>query len=169
MPITNDWLDYMIACTHFSKVGAVGAQLLYPTGSIQHGGVALGLRGTADHMYRNFPYNSGAALGSANWTREVSAVTAACILIPRIIFEEVAGFDDNYSTAYQDVDLCLKISQAGYSVVQSQSSILVHHESASRGSEYDFQDRNRFLQKWMVNFKGDPFVIEDLFTSSSRI
>jgi O-antigen biosynthesis protein len=169
LPITNDWLEHMIACAHFSKVGAVGAQLLYPTGNIQHGGVSLGLRGTADHMYRNLPYNSGSILGSASWTREVSAVTAACILIPRIIFEEVFGFDERYSTAYQDVDLCLKISQAGYSVVQSQSSILLHHESASRGSEYDFQDRNRFLQKWMVNFKRDPFVIEDLFGSSSRI
>jgi glycosyltransferase involved in cell wall biosynthesis len=169
LPLTNDWLEHMIACAHFSKVGAVGAQLLYPTGNIQHGGIALGLRGTADHMYRNLPYNSAATLGSAYWTREVSAVTAACILIPRIIFEEVAGFDESYSTAYQDVDICLKISQAGYSIVQSQSSILLHYESASRGSEYDIADRNRFIQKWMVNFKRDPFVIEDLFSSSSRI
>jgi hypothetical protein len=169
LPLTSDWLEYMIAYAHFSRVGAVGAQLLYPSGSIQHGGVALGLRGTADHMYRNFPYNSSAAHGSANWTREVSAVTAACVLIPRNVFEEVGGFNESYTTAYQDVDLCLKISRAGYSIVQSQNSILLHHESASRGSTYDIQDRNRFLQKWMINFHRDPYSIEDLFVSSNRL
>jgi glycosyltransferase involved in cell wall biosynthesis len=153
LPLCDDWIDYMISLAKFPKVGAVGARLIYPNGRIQHGGITLGLRGTADHTHRH----ESASMELIS--REVSAATGACLLVRQNIFEMVRGFDENYNIAYQDVDLCLNIAKAGFSTVQSQNSTLLHHESLSRGDEYDLKDRNRFIQKWMRDFDRDPFSL----------
>ena len=94
-------------------VGAVGPLLLYPNGTVQHAGVVLGMRGTADHVMRGFPGDADGYAGSLSCTREVSAVTAACMLVHRELFAELGGFDEHFATHYQDVDLCLRIRRSG--------------------------------------------------------
>jgi GT2 family glycosyltransferase len=168
LPLTSDWLDHMLAVSNFNNTGAIGAKLLYPNGTIQHGGVALGPRGTADHMYRFQPQNSDFALGSSSWTREVSAVTAACMLIKRSVFESIGGFSEEYEIAYQDVDLCLRIAKLGLSNVQAQNAILMHIESASRGPDYSIRDRDVFVGNWMMDFDRDGFDISDFYSSTSN-
>jgi GT2 family glycosyltransferase len=166
--LTHNTLEKMQAMLNSRGISIVGAKLLHPNGQIQHGGVAMGIRGTADHMYRNWRYDDGSAHGSAHWTREVSAVTGACLMIKKEIFVSVGGFNESYQTHYQDVDLCLKVSKEFGSIIQMQDVYLVHRESASRGPNYDFADRSLLLSSWNNNDSKDPYVIRSISDSSSE-
>jgi GT2 family glycosyltransferase len=153
-----DWIEHMRYYAEQPDVGAVGAMLLYPDQSTQHVGVVLGCRGTADHVLRGAPYDSDGYAGSISCAREVSAVTAACLMVRRSTFLDAGGFNEHYFTAYQDVDLCLKLRTLGKRNIYTPGAILYHHESATRGGYYDLVDRNLLLDLWEPTIeRGDPY------------
>lgn len=157
--IDTDWLRKMSMHFEDERVGAVGATLLYPNRSVQHAGVILGPRGTADHVMRGFEEWADGYAGSLAVSREVSAVTAACMMLPLDLFKQVGGFSTDFAKHYQDVDLCLKIREKGLRLVQSANARLIHHESLSRKSDgYDLGDRAILIDRWRewIN-EGDPY------------
>lgn len=129
------WLEAMLDLAMRRDVGAVGATLLYPNGRVQHAGVAVGLMGTAEHLYKTLPFRPDAPgfLCGLHATRSVSAVTGACLLIPAAVFEEVGGFDEDLPVGFNDTDLCLRIGATGRRVLVSAEAVLLHDESVSRG------------------------------------
>lgn len=156
--VDPDWLLTLLAHHSLPNVGAVGPILIYPHGEVQHAGVAIGARGTADHILRNASPMCDGYAGSLPCAREVSAVTAACMMMPRDLFKELGGYSEDYARHYQDTDLCLRIRQAGRSILHVGNVILKHHESASRGGIYDMVDRAIFKDRWVsVLSEGDPF------------
>jgi len=116
------------------------------------------MRGTADHTMRRFPIDVDGYAGSLVCAREVSAVTGACLMIRKELFEELGGFNSHFFTAYQDVDLCLRLRERGLRVIYTPQALLLHHESISRQSYYDMIDRMLLLDLWEdVIERGDPY------------
>ena len=163
--INPEWLSEMVSLAAISSVGAVGAKLIYPDERVQHGGVVLGVGGVANHFFHLLPRDDKGPIGRAVLTSTVSAVTAACLVVRKSVFDEVGGFDaDNLPVAFNDVDLCLKIGQRGYRNVWTPHALLYHHESVSRGSDLvpekleRFKAEVRFMQeKWGHLLDRDPF------------
>jgi len=155
--ITPDWVQEMLYYAEQKDVGAVGALLLYPNQTVQHAGVVLGCRGTADHVLRGAPADSDGYAGSLSCAREVSAVTAACMMIDRQLFAQAGSFNEHYFTAYQDVDLCLQLRSVGKRNIFNPRAVFVHRESYSRGDYYDFIDRNLLLDRWEESIAADPY------------
>ena len=172
--ISTEWLSAMLEHSQRTEVGAVGAKLLFPDGTIQHCGVILGLRGlkgyrTAGHAYYGYPDRSG-YMGRIDIIGNYSAVTAACMMLRKQVFEEVGCFDENLAAAYNDVDLCLKIREKGYLVVYTPYARLYHHESFSRGYPDTLKKQERFLAeieylraRWghLID-RGDPYYNPNL-------
>jgi GT2 family glycosyltransferase len=155
---TPDWLEIMLAHLALPSVGAVGPLLKYPNEKVQHAGIVLGFRGTADHVMRHFPVESDGYAGSLSCSREVSAVSAACLMIRKDLYLQVGGMHEAYATIYQDLDLCLKLRERGLAILYAANAILYHHESISRGSRYDFVDREVLLDRWSPLLQaGDPY------------
>ena len=151
-----DWLRRLQLYFEDERVGAVGPVLLYPDCTVQHAGVVLGARGTADHVMRRFPEHVDGYAGSLAAAREVSAVTAACLMIPRRLFVEMGGFSADYATHYQDVDLCLRLAERGLSVICASRPTLIHHESLTRAAGgYDFGDRALLIDRWRDRLTAD--------------
>ena len=156
--LTSDWIEQLLYHAGQHDAGAVGALLVYPDRRVQHCGVALGFRGTADHVLRGADSKLDGYAGSLAHAHEVSAVTAACVMIRKSLFEEVGGFDEHFFTAYQDVDLCLRLMKAGKRNVYTPKAVLIHHESYTRKSYYDMVDRNLLLDAWEDLIEaGDPY------------
>jgi GT2 family glycosyltransferase len=156
--VDRDWLQTLAWLAELPGVGAVGPLLVYPDRTVQHAGVVLGFRGTADHVLRGAPATGDGYAGSLAATREVSAVTAACLMVRRSTFDEVGGLNEYFGTHYQDVDFCLKLRKRGLRNLFTPRAALVHHESASRGSSYDRLDRALLLDRWQkVIDEGDPY------------
>jgi GT2 family glycosyltransferase len=160
------WLRVMLnEALADANVGAVGAKLLYPNGGVQHAGVVLGIGGVADHAFRGLAANAPGYMAHAITAREVAAVTAACMLVRREIFDLVGGFDEaELGIAFNDIDLCLKFRQAGYKIAFNPDAIAEHHESMSRGDDLDHQKLGRFmrenavmLERWRDALPEDPF------------
>lgn len=156
--VSPDWLGHLAFHLAAADVGAVGPLLVYPDGSVQHAGVVLGARGTADHVMRRFPADADGHAGSLSCPREVSAVTGACLAIRRESLARVGGWNELFATHYQDVDLCLRLRRAGLRCLFTPYVRLVHHESPSRGSRYDMLDRLLLLDTW-----GDVLAAGDSF------
>jgi GT2 family glycosyltransferase len=162
--IHSDWLREMVSHALRPGVGGVGALLYYPDDRVQHAGTILGLGGVAGHPYRWQPRGAPGYLGRARVIQNLSAVTAACFVVPAKVFAEVGGFDDrNLTVAYNDVDLCLRIGERGYRIVWTPHAELYHHESASRGPDTDPDKRNRFAaemahmrRRWGAVLQHDP-------------
>lgn len=153
-----DWITQMRLHASQPDVGAVGTLLSYPDNTVQHAGVVLGPRGTADHLFRNFPADSDFYHNIIGSAREVSAVTAACLLVTTSTFCKVGGFDTRFRHHYEDVDLCLRLSHAGYRNRYIGSVKLIHHESKTRGANYDYTDRMLLLDRWeRLIRRGDPY------------
>ncbi|OOG63084.1 hypothetical protein B0E45_29765 [Sinorhizobium sp. A49] len=134
--ITPDWLSEMMSHAVRERVGAVGTRLLYAGGTLQHAGVTLGVYGVAAHGHRHFPGNSIGYFGHPQLLREVSAVTGAALLMRKSLFETLGGFDAaNLAVSYNDVDLCLRVGEAGYKVIYTPFAALYHLESATRGPD----------------------------------
>lgn len=164
--MNDNWLDIMLGETVIDPmVAAVGGKFLYQNRTIQHGGVIVGFGGVAGHA---FTHESEYYLGygaRAILAHEVSAVTAACVLVRKDVFEEIGGFDEkNLKIAFNDVDLCLKIRKAGYKVVIAPDFVAEHHESISRGLEDSPEKIARFgretktmQRRWKEDLKRDPF------------
>jgi len=132
--ISKGWLTSMLEHSVREEVGAVGAKLIFPNKTIQHAGTVLGLGGVAGHSHKHFPAESNGYFGALNTIRNYSAVTAACLMTRKKLFEEVGRFDETHlSVAFNDVDLCLKIREKGYLIVYTPYAALYHYESTSRG------------------------------------
>lgn len=142
--ISSDWLDEMVAHAVRPDVGAVGAMLYYPNDTIQHAGVVTGLWGVAGHLYVGKDRGCIGQMGRGVLVQELSAVTAACLLVRRSVFQEVDGLDEGLRVAFNDVDFCLRVRKAGYRNIWTPFAELYHHESASRGHEDSPEKQTRF-------------------------
>jgi GT2 family glycosyltransferase len=138
------WLQEMVSQAVREDVGAVGAMLLYPNDTIQHAGVIVGLHGIAGHVYAGLPRNHPGQMGRALLVQEMSAVTAACLLVRKSVFDQVGGLDEGLSVAFNDIDFCLRVRARGYRNLWTPHAVLYHHESASRGSEDTPEKQARF-------------------------
>lgn len=132
--VDYDWLARMVPLALDAGIGAVGARLLYPDGTIQHAGVALGIGGAAGHVEKGAPPQPGAFAPWHGETRTVAAVTAACLLVRRDRFLGVGGMDGTFAIDFNDVDLCLRLAARDWRTVYCAEATLVHHESKSRGT-----------------------------------
>jgi GT2 family glycosyltransferase len=162
----NSWLRILLnEIVSDPKAAAVGAKLLYPDGCVQHAGVVLGVGGVGDHAFRGLNGNAPGYMVQAICAREVSAVTAACMLVRRNTFEEVGGFDEaELGVAFNDIDLCLKFREAGYKIIFNPDAVAEHYESMSRGDDFDHEKLGRFMrenaamtERWQHRLPHDPF------------
>ena len=161
--ISREWLDHLLYYAEQRDVGAVGALLLHDDGSVQHAGVILGMRGTADHSMRGFRAKSDGYAGSLSCAREVSAVTAACMAVRKSTFVEVGELNEHFFSIYQDLDFCLRLRERGLRIIWTPQAVLLHHESLSRQSYYDVVDRYLLLDQWEeVIQRGDPYYNRNL-------
>ncbi len=167
--ITPDWLERLAEHALRPNVGAVGAKLLYSDKTIQHAGIVLGIKNlVTGHLFQRAPDSAvGYPLGV---TRNVSAVTGFCLMMRRSVFDEVGGFEEQFAGDYNDVDLCLKVRQAGYEVIWTPHACLFHHECQTRGhivnpkrhTQFAFE-RLLFLDRWgSVVERGDPYYNPNL-------
>ena len=157
------WLSSLLAQAQRPGVGAVGAKLLYPDGRIQHAGVVLGVCGIAGHAFRFLGRYDASYQGLSDVVRNCSAVTAACLLMRKELFEEVGGFNTRLRIEYNDVDLCLRLRQRGLRIVYDPQAVLIHHENATRRSGRSPQDRLLMEDLWGDLIKqGDPFYNPNL-------
>jgi GT2 family glycosyltransferase len=155
---TPGWLDAMVGHVQRSEVGAVGARLLYPDGTIQHAGVVIGLGGIAGHVLRGLPGDRPGYNSLAISTRDCSVVTGAAMMVRRQLFLEFGGFDETLAVAFNDVDFCFKLRDRGYLIVFTPLAELVHHESKSRGHTDDFAENELMLLRWgSMMAAGDPY------------
>nr|WP_320136759.1 glycosyltransferase [uncultured Amphritea sp.] len=163
-PINPDWLDEMVSHVCRPDVGCVGAKLYYPNETIQHGGVILGIGGVAGHSHKYFERHEHGYFSRMRLVQELSAVTAACLLVRRSVFDEVDGLnEENLAVAFNDVDLCLKVREAGYRNIWTPYAELYHHESVSRGADDSTKKRKRaqreaayMRQRWGEQLDHDP-------------
>ena len=171
--ISPDWLSEMVAELSQPEVGAVGAKLLYTDGTVQHAGVILGVggdKGVAGHGLLSLDGMAGGYFSYAVLARETSAVTAACLLTTRDVFEEVGGLNEKeLRVAFNDIDFCLKIREAGYKIIWTPYAVLHHHESKSRGLEDTPEKQKRFtgevhymLDRWGELLQHDPYYNPNL-------
>jgi GT2 family glycosyltransferase len=145
------WLEAMVRHAVRPEVGAVGAKLLYQDGSVQHAGVIIGMGNAAGHAHRFQKPGDRGYFDQVDLTRFVSAVTAACLVVDKKKFETVGGFDsDKLHIAYNDVDLCLKLQQAGWANVYEPDAALMHYESKSRGNDLSPQHLERYLSELSI-------------------
>jgi len=154
------WLKEMVNIINMdSRIGAVGAKLLYPTGKVQHAGVMTSHTLGASHVHRHLPENADGYMYSNKTLRNYSAVTAACMLTRKSAFKEVGGFDEkNFPIAYNDVDYCLKLRKHHYRIVFTPFARLLHHEAASRGRNSDHPDDVvRLKKRWIARGSIDPY------------
>ena len=164
--ISKDWLDIMVGYSQQKEIGAVGGRLYYEDKTIQHAGIIVGLSGIAGNMLVNLPYGERAYFGRESATRNVAAVTGACLLCRRELYEEVGYMDEElFKVAFNDVDFCLKLMEKGYRNVYVPYVELYHYESKTRGYEYSKEKEERFNResdnfksKWKeILEKGDPY------------
>jgi len=156
--VQTDWLQHLLLYAQEDDVGMAGALLTYADGTVQHAGIILGPRGTADHVMRGFPADSDGYMGSLACTREVTAVTAAAAMVSRRKFMLVGGLCERFQRHYDDLDFCLRLRSRGWRNLCVASARLVHYESRSRGLKYDFTDRILLLDRWeSVIDQGDAY------------
>lgn len=172
-----DWLEEMAGHGLRPEIGAVGAKLLYPDDTVQHCGLVLGIKGgVAESLFTGQPAGHVGYAGRTHILQDVSAVTAACMLVRRGVFEESGGFDEfNLPVAFNDVDLCLRLGQAGYRILFTPFARLRHLESASRGSDTTAANLPRFrreldymLRRWSRELAQDPAYSPNLSLDDTR-
>lgn len=168
--ISENWLEEMLMYSQRKDVGCVGAKLYYANDTIQHAGLGIGLLTLAGHYFRNFDKNATGYMGNLHFVRNVSGVTAACLMMKKSIFNKINGFDEKFEVAFNDVDLCMRIRQAGYLIVWTPYAEAYHYESISRGYEdtTEKQERfngevKRFQARWGKELReGDPYYNPNL-------
>ncbi len=154
----EDWLDAMLEHAQRPEVGTVGPQLLYPDRKVQHAGIFLTTLGAGRHSFRFLAEDDPGYFGLALTQRNVVAVTGACMLVRREVFERLGRFDESHEVVNNDVDWCLRSWQAGLSVVYTPHAQLIHHELASRAKLKDVFDAGSFAKKWRTLYaEGDPY------------
>lgn len=170
--ISPNWIDELLMYAQRSDVGAVGAKLYYPDNTIQHAGIVLGLgvHGIAGHVFYKAPKEDVGYMGRLYYAQNYSAVTAACVMIPRHVWQKVGGLDESFAVAFNDVDLCMRIRKAGYLIVWTPYAELYHYESKSRGLEDTPEKQQRFageVQRFQTRWRkeldaGDPYYNPNL-------
>jgi GT2 family glycosyltransferase len=162
--ITAGWLRELVSLAIQPGVGAVGAMLYYPDNRIQHAGVVLGIGGVAGHAYPRKPRGHPGDKCRALLVQEMSAVTAACLAVKRDRFDDISGFDESLAVAFNDIDLCLRLSQKGYHNIWTPNAELYHYESLTRGLDTDPSKRRRFegecdamRERWGDMLLNDPY------------
>lgn len=171
--LSEDWIQALVGQARRKEIGASGAQLLYPDGTLQHAGVVLGVCGVAAHSHRNLSPARPGYFGNVWSATNVSAVTAACLCVRKSVFFEVQGFSDIYAVHYGDVDFCLKLQRAGYRIVYVPEAKLIHYESSSIGklstqerSILYSQERLHFESEWQSSLRSDPYYSPHLSRTS---
>lgn len=162
--LDGDWLREMVSLAMRPSTGCVGAKLLYPDHTVQHAGVILGIGGVAGHAHKRFPAQHHGYFGRLQLTHALSAVTAACLVVRREVFLQVGGLDEQLAVAFNDVDFCLRVRDAGFRNLYTPHAVLMHHESATRGSDMAperrarFEREVRFMQdRWGSALRDDPY------------
>ena len=163
--ISPDWLTEMLMFCQREDVGAVGAKLYYPDDTVQHAGIGIGILTLAGHYHRGFPRQHPGYMGRLIYAHNVSAVTAACIMVRRSVWEEIDGLDESFEVAFNDVDMCMRIRKAGYLIIMTPFAELYHYESKSRGLDEAPEKRRRFVgeverfqRRWKDELAaGDPY------------
>lgn len=176
--ITDRWMEEMLGYCQRGDVGICGARLYYPNDRLQHCGVVIGIGGIAGHICHLEKRGQGGYFGRVVKSQDVSAVTAAAMMMPAAVFHEVGGFDEDFAVAYNDIDLCLKVRAKGYLVVYDAWCELYHYESLSRGSddekvdsakhERQMAEARRLREHWPEIFRdGDPYFNANLDLDTS--
>ena len=172
--ITDNWLEEMLMHAQRKEVGIVGAKLYYPDNSIQHCGVILGVGGIADHLGKEASRYDVGHIGRLCVTQNLSAVTAACLMIKKSIYEDVHGLSEDFVVAYNDIDLCMKVREKGYLIIMNPFAELYHYESKTRGQEDTEEKVKRFMsevelfkKKWGENLI-DPYYNVNFSDESAR-
>jgi len=168
--ITPGWLSEMVSHAIRPDIGCVGAMLYYPDNTIQHAGVVLGVGGIAGHAHKYFKRGSSGYFSKLKLVHNVSAVTAACLVVQKSVFQEVGGLEEkNLPVAFNDVDLCLKIMAAGYRNLWTPYAELYHHESKTRGKDNTPEKRKRaagevqyMKKRWGHLINNDPYYSPNL-------
>ena len=162
--ITPGWMTEMAALASQARIGCVGAKLYYPDDTIQHAGVVLSLGGVAGHSHKHRSRNDPGYFSRIVLSHEVSAVTGACLLVRRTTWDEIGGLDETLAVAFNDIDFCIRVREAGYTNVFTPFAELYHHESVSRGAEDNPEKQARFTkeidymrQRWANQLDRDPF------------
>jgi glycosyltransferase involved in cell wall biosynthesis/GT2 family glycosyltransferase len=164
------WLREMVSHVLRVEVGAVGARLWYPDGTLQHGGVILGLGGVAGHAFPRVPRGHPGYFNRAFLQQDCSAVTGACLLVRKKVFDDAGGFDEaNLAISFNDVDFCLRLRRSGFRNIWTPYANLIHHESASRGHQATPDEQAQFVReatfmqrKWGSELLNDPFYNPNL-------
>jgi len=160
---TPGWLGLLVAQATRPDVGAVGPRLVYPDRRLQHAGIVLGLAGATGHVLAGLDAGRPGYLGMAVLSRDVSAVTGACLATRREVFDQLGGFDEGLGLDFNDVDYCLRARARGLRVVLEAGAELVHHESPSRGTSGDEETAATFMARWGAAVRaGDPFYNPNL-------
>ena len=165
--ITSSWMEELLMYAQREDVGAVGAKLLYADRTIQHAGVVIGLGAhrTAGHTHYKIPVQNLGYMGRLCYAQNVTAVTGACLMVKKSLFDEVGGLEEGFAISLNDVDLCLKIRALGYLNVFTPFAELYHYESISRGlddqgekAERYNKESAKFREKWAKELEaGDPY------------
>ena len=168
--ITPDWMEEMLGHCQREGTGIVGAKLYYPDKTIQHAGTIIGIGGIAGHMFVNMQGSRSGYMHKASLQQDLSAVTAACMMVKKQVYEEVQGLEEKLTVAFNDVDFCLRVREKGYLVVYDPYVEMYHYESKSRGTEDNkekvrrFQSEIEFMRcRWEKLLKeGDPYYNKNL-------
>lgn len=171
--LSPHWLEEMVTLALRPDVGAVGAKLYYPDGSVQHGGLGLGIGGVAGHLHLGAPHDADGYLGRLKLTQAVGAVTGACLAVQRSKYLAVGGLDEqNLSVALNDVDLCLRLAERGWRSVWTPHAELVHHESRTRGADNTPEKQALFereygymRRRWELQLSDDIYYHRNLTRS----
>ena len=168
--LDEDWMGEMLANCQRKKVAVVGAKLYYPNNTIQHAGVIIGIGGVAGHAFLGMSKEFSGYMHKASLQQNLSAVTAACMMVKRTVFDEVGGFTEQLAVAFNDIDFCLKVREKGYLVVFDPYVELMHYESKTRGAEDTEEKLRRFeaecdymKHRWSeILQQGDPMYNPNL-------
>ena len=163
-------MEEMLGVCQRPEVGGVGAKLIYPDNTIQHAGCVIGMGGIAGHMFVDMPADRTGYLHKASLLQDMSAVTAACLMMKKEVFEEAGGFTEELAVAFNDVDLCLKVRKSKHLIVYDPYAKLYHMESKTRGAEDSVEKVLRFQTEieymrchWIDILKnGDPYYNKNL-------
>ncbi len=174
--ITPDWIQEMLMHAQRPEIGAVGAMLYFPNDTVQHAGVIIGLGGVAGHIATGFRRGDPGYMGRLSYAQNLSAVTGACLMVRRSVFQEVDGFWEELAVGFNDIDFCLKLREAGYLNLWTPHAELYHYESKSRGVYDTAEDRERsekerdlFAKRWAgILEEGDPYYNINLTLNRSN-
>jgi len=157
-----EWMTAMLELCQIPGVGIAGAKLYYPNRTMQHAGVVLGIKGVAGHSHKYFRHQSRGYFDSLICIRNYSAVTAACMMVRREVFDAVGGFDEELKVAFNDVDFCLRVREKGYRIAWTPYAELYHHESATRGFDLDPREIEFMKRRWKDVLLNDPYYNRNL-------